>query len=278
MDEENLKSKLNKAWLESESLLCVGLDPDPKRLPQGYIPKCNTAIYDFCCDIIDATAPYVCAFKPQIAHFSALFAENELCDLINHIRSKWPNKLVILDAKRGDIPSTAEYYAREAFECYGADAVTVNPYMGLDTIEPYLQYSNKGVFALCVTSNTGAEDFQHQLIGGKPLYYLVAEKIMNKWPDSKSIGLVVGANAPAKIADIRALVGDVPLLVPGIGAQGGNIAEVVSAGKDSNGKGMIINSSRAVLYANSTEKFSEKAGLIVKETRDLINSYLTNSI
>ncbi len=261
---------LRQAWQRTDSLLCVGLDPEPTRFPAclaGH-KDATDAIFEFCRAIIDATAPHVCAFKPQIAYFAAYRAEEALEQLIAYIHTHYPGLPVILDAKRGDIGSTAQYYAREAFERYRADALTVNPYMGLDSIEPYLAYEGKGVIALCRTSNPGGSDLQNLSIQStahghavpQPLYEHVAYLAAQKWNTKGQIGLVVGATFPKEIAAVRHIVGDMPLLIPGIGAQGGDIDATVAAGRDSAGVGMLINSSRAILYASAGEDFAEAAG------------------
>ncbi|MCL2589875.1 MAG: orotidine-5'-phosphate decarboxylase [Betaproteobacteria bacterium] len=242
-------SALRAAWRERDSLLCVGLDPDPARLPPSLAGK-PCAIFEFCCAIVDVTADLVCAFKPQIAYFAACRAEDQLEALIEHIHAQHPGIPVILDAKRGDIGSTAGRYAEEAFARYRADAVTVNPYMGRDSVEPYLAWESKGVILLCRTSNPGGADLQGLALGdGEKLYERVARLVSSSWNASGNCALVVGATFPEELARVRALVGDMPLLVPGIGAQGGDIAATVSAGQTKDGLGLILNSSRAILYA-----------------------------
>ena len=270
------------AWQKNNSLLCVGLDPDPAKFP-AHLQHKPDAIFRFCSEIADATADLVCAFKPQIAYFAARRAEDQLEALIAHIHGKHPGVPVILDAKRGDIGSTAEQYAIEAFERYRADAVTVNPYMGRDSVEPWLAWKDKGVILLCRTSNPGGSDLQFQRVGadGTPIYELVAHMVAKEWdPDGKYAGqlaLVVGATFPGEIARVREIVGDMPLLVPGIGAQGGDIEATVKAGRNSSGMGLMINSSRAILYAGTQvdggEKFAEAARQVALQTRDEINRY-----
>ncbi|GLU30801.1 orotidine-5'-phosphate decarboxylase [Trinickia caryophylli] len=263
---------LNEAWRRTDSLLCVGLDPEPSRFPAAFEGR-SDAIFAFCSAIVDATAPFASAFKPQIAYFAAHRAEDQLEALIAHIHEKHPGLPVILDAKRGDIGSTAEQYAREAFERYRADAVTVNPYMGFDSIEPYLAHEGKGVIVLCRTSNAGGSDLQFLDTGGRPLYQVVAELAARKWNASGELALVVGATFPKEIEVVRGIVGDMPLLIPGIGAQGGDVEATVKAGRTANGTGMMINSSRAILYAGLGEDFAEAAALAARQTRDKINLY-----
>ncbi len=263
---------LSTAWAANNSLLCVGLDPDPAKFP-AHLQGKPEAIYDFCTAIVDATADAVCCFKPQIAYFAAQRAEGQLEALIAHIHEKHPGIPVILDAKRGDIGSTAEQYAREAFERYGADAVTVNPYMGHDSVEPYLAYGGKGVILLCRTSNPGGSDLQFLDVGGEKLYERVARLVADEWNSSGQCALVVGATFPAEIARVRDIVGDMPLLVPGIGAQGGDIEATLRAGKTVDGAGLMINSSRAILYAGKGEDFASAARKTALQTRDDINRW-----
>jgi orotidine-5'-phosphate decarboxylase len=261
---------LAAAWRQNDSLLCVGLDPDPARFP-AHLRGRDDAILEFCSAIVDATADLVCSFKPQIAYFAAHRAEDQLEALIAHIHEQHPGIPVILDAKRGDIGSTAEQYAIEAFARYGADAVTVNPYMGRDSLEPYLAFRDKGVILLCRTSNPGGSELQFLDVGGERLYERVARLAASEWNSNGQIGLVVGATFPAEIARVRAIVGDMPLLVPGIGAQGGDIAATVEAGRTGNAAGLMINSSRAILYAGKDEDFAATARKVAEETRAAIN-------
>ena len=275
---------LNAAWQKNDSLLCVGLDPDPAKFP-AHLKGRNDAIFEFCAAIVDATADLACSFKPQIAYFAARRAEDQLEALIAHIHEKHPGIPVILDAKRGDIGSTAEQYAIEAFERYRADAVTVNPYMGRDSVEPWLAYQDKGVILLCRTSNPGGSDFQFLKVSSREtaqparsnvesaLYELVAKKVAKEWNTTGQCALVVGATFPGEIARVREIVGDLPLLVPGIGAQGGDIEATVNAGKTAVGTGLMINSSRAILYAGKDENFAAAARRVAQETRDAINRY-----
>ena len=269
---------LNAAWTKNDSLLCVGLDPDPSKFP-GELKGRPDAIFEFCKTIADATADLVCCFKPQIAYFAAQRAEDQLEALIAHIHARHPGIPVILDAKRGDIGSTAEQYAIEAFERYGADALTVNPYLGKDSVEPYLAYKDKGVILLCRTSNPGGSDLQFLDIGTgdspEKLYERVARLAAMDWNESGQCALVVGATFPAEIARVRGIVGDMPLLVPGIGAQGGDVQATVEAGRTANGLGLMINSSRAILYAaaKGSEDFAAAARRVAQETRDTINRY-----
>ena len=267
-------TKLANAIRQHDSLLCVGLDPDIARFP-GVLKGRSDAVFEFCRAIIDATASYACAFKPQIAYFAALAAEDQLQAICDYLNQNYPDIPIVLDAKRGDIGATAEQYAREAFERYKADAVTVNPYMGFDSIEPYLQWSEKGVIVLCRTSNPGGSDLQALQVDGKPLYQHVARLVAQQWNRHGQCALVVGATFPQEIAEVRKIVGEMPLLVPGIGAQGGDIEATVLAGQTHDGMGMMINSSRAILYAKQVdgEGFADAAARVARETRDAINAY-----
>jgi orotidine-5'-phosphate decarboxylase len=265
--------QLQSAWASQGSMLCVGFDPDSKRLPPSLQGK-SEGIFEFCREIADATADLVCSFKPQFAYFASQRAEAQLEKLIRHLKDHYPDIPVILDSKRGDIGSTAEHYAMEVFERYGADAVTVSPYMGFDTIEPYLRHQGKGVIVLCRTSNPGGSDLQFLNVSpdGQPLYLHVAKLAAQQWNSSGQISLVVGATFPEEITKVRAIVGDMPLLIPGIGAQGGDIDATVKAGAIPNkpGTGMIINSSRAILYASSGSDFAQAARTAALNTRDAL--------
>jgi orotidine-5'-phosphate decarboxylase len=253
----------------------MGFDPDSKRLPLRFQGR-PEGMYEFCREIADATADTVCAFKPQFAYFASQRAEAQLEKLVRYLKDKYPQIPVILDSKRGDIGSTADHYASEAFERYGADAVTVNPYMGFDTIEPYLKHAGKGVIVLCRTSNPGGSDLQFLNVSpnGEPLYLHIAKLAAQHWNSSGQICLVVGATFPEEIAKVRTIVREMPLLIPGIGVQGGDIDATVKAGSISNkpGAGMIINSSRAILYASSGNDFAEAARKVAIATRDALRT------
>lgn len=260
---------LSSCWEKNDSLLCIGLDPTPARFPEKFKTS-SRPIFDFCAEIIDATADLVCAFKPQIAYFSSSSAEQELIDIIDWIHTNHPSIPVILDAKRGDIGSTAAHYAKEVFERFKADCVTLSPYMGKDSVEPYLEYVEKGEFVLCRTSNKGGDDFQMLDIGGVPLYIKVAEKVA-EWDINGQMGLVIGATYPEELKKARATVPELTFLVPGIGAQGGDINAAVKAGMNKDKTGLVINSSRAILYASKEADFAEKARAEALRTRDAIN-------
>jgi len=256
--------KLRQAWRTQNSLLCVGLDPDPSKLPQGLSD--GHKLFEFNRRIIEATAPWSCAFKPQIAYYAAAGAENQLEMTIRYIVDNYPNIPVILDAKRGDIGATAEMYAREAFDRFGADAVTVNPYMGGDTLQPYLARAEKGVIVLCRTSNPGSGDIQGLEVENENIALHVAKMATNQWNQNSNIGLVVGATYPEQLRIIRKVVGNMPLLIPGIGAQGGDLQKVLEAGLDQTGAGLMINASRSIIYASSESDFAVAAA---KEARTL---------
>jgi orotidine-5'-phosphate decarboxylase len=272
MQLESFVTRLAARCRAADSLLSVGLDPDPSRFP-AHLRNRADAIFDFCRAIVDATAEFACAFKPQIAYFASSRAEDQLERLIAHVRSAHPQVPVILDAKRGDIGSTAEHYAREAFERYGADAVTLSPYMGLDSIEPFLEYADRGVFLLCRTSNPGGDDLQMLDAGGERLYERVARLAATRWNTNGQLGLVVGATYPDELARVRAIAGELPLLVPGVGAQGGDVRAAVQAGQTARGDGLVINSSRAILYAGHGEDFAVAAREVARRTRDEINRH-----
>jgi len=253
---------LRASWARSGSLLCVGLDPEPSRFPTHFEGRADRT-FEFCREIVDATFDLVCAFKPQIAYFAALGAERDLERLIGHIRAVAPDVPVILDAKRGDIGPTAAHYAIEAFDRYGADAVTVNPYLGFDTLEPFIERGS--VFVLCRTSNPGSGDLQALVVDGEPLYRRLARQLAVRWGDSGRLGLVVGATYPAELAEVRRVVGNVPLLVPGVGAQGADASSISSVTTAEGG--VVVNSSRAVLYRSAAPDFAVAARHVAEATR-----------
>ncbi len=243
--------RLHAAQIASGSLVCVGLDPDPARLPADLAAR-PQSLLAFNRRIVDATCAVAAAYKPQVAFYSALAAEAELAASIRYVRERAPHALVILDAKRGDIGNTAAAYAREAFERYDADAVTVNPYMGEDSVKPFLARADRGAVLLCRTSNPGAQDFQDLSCDGEPLYRAVARRAA-AWNAHGNLMLVVGATSPREMAALRAAHPDLPFLVPGIGAQGGEIAAALRSGLDRRGAGLLVNSSRAIIYAGGGE-------------------------
>ncbi len=277
-------AQLSAAAKRNQSMLCVGLDPDPSKFPDSLRGNAQK-IYDFCAAIVDATADCVIAFKPQIAYFAAHRAEDQLERLVQHMRQAAPHVPVVLDAKRDDIGSTAEQYAIEAFERYGADAVTLSPFMGFDSVAPYLKYHNKGAFLLCRTSNPGGDDLQNQHLANLPgtplLYEHIAALAQGPWNLNGQLGLVVGATYPAEIERVRALAPDLPLLIPGVGAQGGDAVATVRAGYRWSGDAtgarehsghIVVNSSRAVLYASAGIDFAQAARREALRTRDALQA------
>lgn len=268
----NFMQALRTRWTDADTLVCVGLDPDPARFPAA-VKDDPDAVFTFCRAIVDATADLSCAFKPQIAHFAALRAEDALERLIAHIHEAHPGVPVILDAKRGDIGSTAQRYTTEAFDRYRADAVTLNPYLGRDSVQPFLDRADKGVIVLCRTSNPGGADFQNLDCGGIPLYQRVAETVARDWNGHGNCALVTGATFPAELGQVRRIVGDLPLLVPGIGAQGGDVEAVLREGVDRHGAGLMISSSRAILYAGTDAGYADAARNAAMELRDGINRF-----
>ena len=266
----NFNAQLADAQARHASLLCVGLDPEPARFPGAWQGD-PARIFDFCAAIVDATKDVVCAFKPQIAYFAAQRAEEQLERLIAHIHRVAPGVPVILDAKRGDIGATAEQYAREAFVRYGADAVTLSPYLGLDSIEPYKRFDGRGLILLCRTSNPGGDELQAQVLASGPhgpemLYERVARLAAGEWGRGAQLGLVVGATYPREVARVRELAPTLTLLIPGIGAQGGDAPATVQAGWRSNGP-IVVSSSRAVLYASADDDFAAAARAVALATR-----------
>ncbi|HEU5375048.1 MAG TPA: orotidine-5'-phosphate decarboxylase [Ktedonobacteraceae bacterium] len=270
--------KLLAAERSNQSLLCVGLDPEPERLPEDLraLPVEKGVAY-FCRAIIEATAPYVSVFKPNLAFFEVLGPAGlvALQEVIRAIPAHIP---VLADAKRGDIGNTARNYAAALFETYGCDAVTINPYLGYDAVAPFLAYRDRGVILLCRTSNPGARDFQDlpvQEVDGplRPLYQVVARRVLS-WNEANNCGLVVGATYPQELQVIRGLCPELPILVPGIGAQGGSIEATVPAAVDSQGERAMISISRAILYADSGARYAEAAASAARAFRDQINHAL----
>ncbi len=275
----NFVDMLARAEQQNGSMLCVGLDPEPSRFPAGLHGDASR-IYDFCAAIVDATADLVIAFKPQIAYFAAHRAEAQLERLMAHMRRAAPRVPVVLDAKRGDIGSTAEQYAIEAFERYGADAVTLSPFMGFDSVQPYLKHHGKGAFLLCRTSNPGGDDLQNQRLAGLPgeplLYEHIAALANGPWNTSGQLGLVVGATYPAEIARVRALAPHLPMLIPGVGAQGGDAVATVRAGWRADAgrtvAPIVVNASRSILYASPAPDFAAAARAEALKMRDLLQA------
>jgi orotidine-5'-phosphate decarboxylase len=268
--------KLLAASQKNDSLLCVGLDPEPVRFPPQYLYEpTEQSVVHFCHEIIAATAPYVCAFKPNLAFFEVLGPRG--MDVFQEVIKAIPEYIpVIVDAKRGDIGNSSGNYAAAIFETYGCDAITVNPYMGYDSVAPFLAYHDKGIFLLCRTSNPGARDFQSLTVQSedgqiKPLYQVVAQRIQN-WNEADNCGLVVGATYPEELRAIRQLCPTLPILIPGVGAQGGDLDVSITAGVDTQGERAIIAVSRAILYAGDGEDYAITAGKEAKTLRNRINN------
>jgi orotidine-5'-phosphate decarboxylase len=260
---------LQNIQAKNKSMICLGLDLDPKRMPSEYA-KSTKGMFDFATRIIDITADQVCAYKPNMAFFERIGGEGMA--LLKQIIDRIPDNVsVVLDGKRGDIGNTASHYAAAMYDRLGADWVTLNPYMGYDSLRPFLEYKDKGAFILCLTSNAGSKDFQHLVVDGKPLYEVVAEKV-NYWNKEDNCGLVVGATQPEQIRDIRALSGSMPLLIPGVGAQGGSLEKAASYGTDSFTKTSVINVSRSVLYASQGDDFDECARAELIKLNDIVRS------
>jgi len=266
--------RLRTAWSTTGSLVCVGLDPDPTRFPTD-VGRDASGIETFCRTIVDVTGDLVCAFKPQIAYFAAHGAETVLERVCDYIRREHPRVVLILDAKRGDIGDTAEMYAREAFDRYGAHAVTANPYLGTDSLEPFFARRDRGTFVLCRTSNAGSHELQTLRVrddNDEPLYETIARRAATDWSQRASVGLVVGATQPDELRRVRKIVGNLPLLVPGVGAQGGDAATVVRNGATNDGTGLVVNSSRAILYASAGSDYASAARGAATALRDSLNA------
>ena len=264
----NCMEKLSAIWRKNDSMVCVGLDPDLGKLPEC-VKNAEYPIFEFNKAIVDATAPYVCAYKPQAAYYAGQDADDELAMTIDYILENYPEIPVILDVKRGDIGSTAEQYAKEAFDRYHADAVTVNPYMGSDAVNPFLKYADKGVVILCRTSNPGSKELQELVTTeGKKLYEHVALLCRDSWNANGNVMMVLGATFPEELKAVRELCPEIPFLVPGVGAQGGDVEKVVTFGRTADGYGLIVNSSRGIIYASKGEDFAQAAGEAAKTLRD----------
>lgn len=265
---------LRKIQSKTKSLICLGLDLDQRRMPPDY-GKTTKSMFDFACRIIDATSDLVCAYKPNLAFYESLGAEG--ISLLMHIVARIPDEVpVILDAKRGDIGHTAAHYAEALFDRLKANWVTVNPYMGYDSLRPFLEYKDRGVFILCLTSNSGAKDFQQLWVGGKPLYRIVAEKV-SYWNKDQNCGLVVGATVPDQLREIRQVAGEMPLLIPGVGAQGGSLQKAALFGTNNFQKLAVINVSRSVLYASKESDFAQRAREELTKLNNIINDLRSGS-
>lgn len=260
------RTRFEAAARRNHSLLCVGLDPDPAKIPEG------VTVRDFLMGIVEATTDLVACYKPNIAFFEPWLGEG--IDMLREIIAAVPRDVpVLLDAKRGDIGHTSEAYARAVFESLGADAVTVNPYLGRDAVEPFLHYADRHSFLLCRTSNPGAADVQDLQVEGHPLYERIAH-LANQWNTRGNVGLVVGATYPAEAARIREICPDLLFLMPGVGAQEGDLAAAVRAGMDANGAGIAVNASRGVLYAGvgAAGRWADASRDAAARLRDQINA------
>lgn len=258
----DFKTKLDKAISKNNSLLCVGLDPDPQKLNGA------KSQFEFNKKIIDQTATLVCCYKPQIAFYAAngIKGINDLKKTIDYIHKNYPQIPVLLDAKRGDVGHTSQMYAKEVFDVFQADAATVIPYCGFDSLEPFFDYRDRGVFIICRTSNPGAADFQDLKVGTTPLYLKIAEKIVEWSKKCPNIQLEVGATWPEEISQIRKIAPDLTFLIAGIGAQGGDLEKTLKNGLTKDSRGLIISSSRGIIYAQDPAKEAEKL-------KDEINKY-----
>jgi len=266
-DIHTFHERLQHAWNSSGSLLCVGLDPDVAKIPVRFA-KSSQPIFEFNKEIVDATHDLVCAYKPQIAFYSAVGAETELELTIKYIRERAPHAIVILDAKRGDVGNTATAYAAEAFERYQADAVTINPYMGEDSVRPFIKDVSRAAIVLCRTSNSGARDFQDLLVDDKPFYQHVAQRAAREWNQLSNVLLVVGATYPDELSILRKAHPEITFLVPGIGAQGGDLKATLDRGLDARKQGLLISSSRQIIFAVDQAAIRKAA----QELRDEINA------
>lgn len=281
MSDRNFRQMLENQWSRG-NFVCVGLDSEFGKIPESARKsgnECDVSVLNtvvaFNRTIVEATKDLVCAYKPNAAFYEAHGAEGiaALHRTIADIRIIAPDVPVILDAKRADIGNTNAGYVDAAFSFLQADAITVHPYLGAEALQPFLARANKGVIVLCRTSNPGAGEFQDLSVNGEPLYRFVARRVSNEWNKNGNCALVVGATYPAELHEVRGIVGDMPILIPGIGAQGGDVEKTVTAGKDSRGQGMIINSSRGIIFASKGADFAEAARRETNKLRDLINQY-----
>lgn len=269
MAPSNFSEKLDQAWQLNSSLLCVGIDPDPNRFAAPSTGKVD-AITDYTKAIIAATAAHSCAYKFQIAHYAAIAAESQLAATISWVKATYPKHIVILDAKRGDVSSTAEYYAQEAFVRYQADAVTLNPYLGEASLAPFLRDPSRGGILLCRTSNLGSGELQQQ--GEPPLFIRVAQMAARLWQKQPNVGLVIGANCPDDLRLVRQIVPKAPILTPGIGVQQGDLEATLKAGLNEVGTGILVSSSRSICYASKAGDFADAAGKEATRLCEQINN------
>ena len=270
----NFQTKLDSIIDKNNSLVCVGLDSDIEKIPPALQNK-QYPLFEFNKAIIDSTADLVCSYKPNSAFYEAL-GESGISQLkmtMEYLQKKYPEVCTILDAKRADIGSTNKGYVRFIFDWLGADSVTLHPYLGQEALQPFLDYKDKGCIILCRTSNPGAGEFQDLKFDGKPLWQIVAKKVYENWNKNKNCMLVVGATYPTEMHVIRSFATEMTFLVPGIGAQGGAVSEAVLAGRNSEGRGLIISSSRAIIFASGNDDFADAARREAALLRDHINKY-----
>lgn len=269
-----IQDKFDQIIAKNNSLVCVGLDSDINKLPE-HLKDSENPQFEFNKAIIDATHDLVCAYKPNSAFYEALGAKGieQLQKTCDYLKNPYPEIQIILDAKRADIGSTNEGYLTYAYEYLGVDAITLHPYLGSEAIKPFLERADKGAIILCRTSNPGAGEFQDLVSDGQMLYQIVAKKVVNEWNKSNNCFLVVGATYPEELAEVRKIAGDMTFLVPGIGAQGGDVEKTAKAGLNSKKAGMVINSSRGIIFASTGEDFAEKARAETMKLRDEINKY-----
>lgn len=269
-----IQDKFDQIIAKNNSLVCVGLDSDLNKLPE-HLKDSENPQFEFNKAIIDATHDLVCVYKPNSAFYEALGAKGmeQLKMTCDYIRNTYPEILIILDAKRADIGSTNEGYVAYAYDYLGVDGITLHPYLGSEAIKPFLERTDKAAIILCRTSNPGAGEFQDIISNGQKLFQIVAKKVVNEWNKNNNCFLVVGATYPEELAEVRKIAGDMTFLVPGIGAQGGDVEKTVKAGLNSKKAGMIINSSRGIIFASSEEDFAEKARVETMKLREEINKY-----
>lgn len=270
----NFQQKLDDIVVRNNSFVCIGLDSDVTKLPDKFQHHEN-AQSEFNKAIIDATHDLVCCYKPNSAFYESRGAKgiNELKLTCDYIRGIYPDIPIILDAKRADIGNTNKGYVQFAYEYLGVDAITLNPYLGQEAIKPFIDMSDKGAIILCKTSNEGSKEFQDLNVDGKKLYQIVAEKVAKEWNVSDNCSLVVGATYPEELKEVRTIVGDMTLLVPGIGSQGGDVEKTIRAGLNSKKAGLIINSSRSIIFASTGDDFAEKAREETEKLRNQINTF-----
>ena len=268
----NFQKKLDNLIKKNNSLVCVGLDSDIDKIPQ-HLKKFKYPLFKFNKAIIDKTFDLVCSYKPNSAFYEVLGDKGikELKMTADYLHKKYPWIPIILDAKRADIGNTNNGYAKFAFQYLGVDAITIHPYLGVEAIKPFLEYKDKGIIILCRTSNKGAEEIQNLMIGKKPLYQIVAEKVVKDWNYNKNCLLVVGATSPKELQEIRQTAKEMIFLVPGVGAQGGDLRAVIKAGLDSRNQGMIISASRSIIFNSVKKDFAEKAREEAKRMQEEIN-------